>query len=91
MAVSTIKTPVLETKEVVANISTVSANTIQTFTIDISSNPAYNKLIKGFLIGNTPELVIEQLYCASQTSIAVRVRNLTSSQISGATILVYYC
>ena len=70
-------------------IPTVVANNIVTFSIDISSNPSQTRDLKSYIISSTPNLV--PIIMNVQTDlIEVRLRNVANSQVSGASITVFY-
>lgn len=70
-------------------IPTVSENGIVTFEIDISSNPSKTRALKSYIISSTPNLV--PIIMNVQTNIIeVRLRNVANSQVSGASITVFY-
>lgn len=77
-------------KSASASIPTTSGGSLQTFTISISSNPAVIRAIAGFSVAATAELVPMQLYFENSTTIHVRLRNVSNSQVSGASITVFY-
>ncbi len=88
--ITALNSSLMTPKSVTIGFSTVPANDILTADYDISSDPATFGLIVGFMIQSTGDLVPLRVKMNSKTSISVRVRNLTATPQSGASIAVYY-
>lgn len=67
----------------------VSASSIYTEDVDISSAPSELGLIVGFAITSTTDIVPMQVYIAGSNTIHIRVRNLVPNDI-GAYMTIFY-
>ena len=81
------------TKQVYIGLDTVPANSYitQSYTVPNDRLP-YTRTIKGYSIASTADLSILQLFFddAYNNIITLRVRNLSASAVSGATLVVYF-
>ena len=81
------------TKQVYISLDTVPANSYitQSYTVPSDRLP-YTRTIKGYSIASSAELSILQLFfdVSYNNIITLRVRNLSASAVSGATLVVYF-
>ena len=79
----------LARKQASTSLTNVAAGGISTVNINISSQPSQLNLIAGYSISSTGDLLPLQLYVADANTITVRVRNVATTNQTGA-ITVYY-
>lgn len=76
-------------KQASTSLTNVAAGGISTVNINISSQPSQLNLIEGYSISSTGDLLPLQLYVSDANTITVRVRNVATTNQTGA-ITVYY-
>ena len=89
-AIDVLRSSLLTIKDVNVPLGTIGGNTIATVDYDVSGNPATFGFVVGFMIQNSGEVVPLRVRMSNKNTISLRVRNLSSNQITGATLYVAY-